>query len=119
MSDQKVGREEEILAAAYFGFNARHLDDVLALMVADVEWPNGMEGGYVYGHEGVRAYWTRQWAMINPHVEPVKMTRDAQGRIVVEVKQVVKDLEGKVLVDKIVLHTFSFRNGLIARMDIG
>ncbi len=76
MTSQKKGREEEILAAAYFGFNARHLDDVLALMVPDVEWPNGMEGGYVYGHEGVRAYWTRQWGMINPHVEPVSMTRD-------------------------------------------
>jgi hypothetical protein len=50
---------QELLGRAYEAFNARDIDGVLATMRADVEWPNGMEGGTVC-HAGVRQYWTRQ-----------------------------------------------------------
>ena len=30
-----------------------------------------MDGGYVHGPEAVREYWTRQWTMVSPQVEPV------------------------------------------------
>jgi ketosteroid isomerase-like protein len=36
---------QELLGRAYEAFNARDIDGVLATMRADVEWPNGMEGG--------------------------------------------------------------------------
>jgi len=55
----------KLLEDAYHAFNARDLEGALATMHKDVEWPNGMEGGYVHGHEGVREYWTRQWQMID------------------------------------------------------
>ena len=45
----------ELLKKAYSAFNARDLDGALATMQPDVVWPNGMEGGVVHGHEGVRA----------------------------------------------------------------
>src|SRR5262245_31707429 len=38
---------EELLRKAYVAFNARDIDGALALMHADVAWPNGMEGGTV------------------------------------------------------------------------
>ena len=108
----------ELLMEAYRDFNARRLDSVLACMHIDVVWPNGMEGGYVYGHEGVREYWTRQWASLNPHVEPIKIGLDDAGRYVVEVHQVVRDVGGNLLSDSIVFHAFRIRDGLIERMDI-
>ena len=40
--------ETRQLDALYRAFNARDLDATLAGMHVDVEWPNGMEGGYVY-----------------------------------------------------------------------
>ena len=107
-----------LLKAAYSAFNARDIDGALATMQPDVEWPNGMEGGFVYGHEGVRAYWTRQWGMINPHVDPVSFKLESAGRIAVGVHQVVRDLSGKVLKDCMVEHVYSLENGLICRMDI-
>ena len=110
--------DREILVAAYRFFNARNIDAVLALMHPAVVWPNGMEGGYVHGHEGVRAYWTRQWGMIDPHVEPVGMEMDSQGRTVVEVHQVVRDLNGNLLLGTIVHHAYIIRDGLIERMEI-
>jgi SAM-dependent methyltransferase len=39
-----------LLENAYRAFNARAIDSALATMHADVEWPNGMEGGSVHGH---------------------------------------------------------------------
>lgn len=108
----------ELLAGVYAAFNARNIDGVLALMRPDVDWPNGMEGGRVHGREEVRAYWTRQWSIIDPHVEPVSMEDDRHGNIVVDVHQVVRDLSGKILKDQTVQHVYSFRDGLIERMDI-
>ena len=110
--------ERELLFGAYRDFNARRLESVLALMQPDVIWPNGMEGGYVYGHEGVRDYWTRQWAILDPHVEPLDIKPDERGRWVVEVHQVVHDRESKLLVDAIVHHAYTIRDSLIAQMDI-
>ena len=110
--------EFEMLRGAYRDFNARRLDAVLARMQPDVVWPNGMEGGFVYGHEGVRDYWTRQWAVLDPHVEPLEITPDPRGRFVVTVHQVVHDREGNLLVDQVVHHAYEIHDFLIARMDI-
>ena len=110
--------ERQLLEGAYRDFNARRMEAVLARMCPDVVWPNGMEGGFVYGHEGVRDYWTRQWATLDPHVEPVRISPDDKGRWVVEVHQVVHDRTGKLLADQIVHHAYQIRDSLIARMDI-
>jgi len=107
-----------LLKKAYAAFNARDLDRALATMQPDVEWPNGMEGGFVHGHEGVRAYWTRQWGMIDPHVDPVSFEVDSEGKIDVGVHQVVRDLSGKVLLDRMVHHAYSLQGGLISSMEI-
>ncbi|HKU27653.1 MAG TPA: nuclear transport factor 2 family protein [Candidatus Sulfotelmatobacter sp.] len=106
------------LKKAYTAFNARDLDGALSTMRSDVVWPNGMEGGTVQGHEGVRAYWTRQWGMINPHVDPVSFDVEESGDIDVGVHQVIRDLEGKVLMDRIVHHIYTLKDGLIQSMTI-
>ncbi len=108
----------ELIAGAYRDFNARHIDAVLARMQADVAWPNGWEGGYVHGHEQVRDYWTRQWAVLDPHVDPVEIRTEADGRVKVIVHQVVHDREGNLLADTMVRHVYSLRDGLIERMEI-
>jgi ketosteroid isomerase-like protein len=48
----------------YDHFNAGDMEIVLAAMQEDVIWANGLEGGHVHGRNGVRSYWTHQWAMI-------------------------------------------------------
>jgi hypothetical protein len=108
----------QLLQRAYAAFNVRDIDGALATMSPDVVWPNGMEGGTVHGHEGVRAYWTRQWGMIDPHVDPVSFSEDESGRITVDVHQVVRDLTGKQLLDRMVQHVYTLRDGLIQSMDI-
>ena len=108
----------EILLGAYRDFNARRMEAVIARMAPDVVWSNGQDGGFVYGHEGVRNYWTRQWGMLDPNVEPVTIEEDDRGRHVVVVHQVVHDLAGNLLADTTVRHAYVMRNELIERMDI-
>jgi len=102
----------------YERFNARDIDGVLACLHADVLWANGQDGGYVQGHDGLRAYWTRQWAMIDPHAEPMDFAIASDGEIVVTIRQTVRDLSGKLLADRKVGHVFHLENGLIKRFDI-
>ena len=110
--------EHDVLRRVYEKFNARDIDAILAVLHPDVDWPNGWEGGRVRGHAAVRDYWTRQWAAINPSVEPVGFETDEAGRTVVQVHQVVRDLEGNVVVDGTVEHVYVIEDGLVTRMDI-
>jgi ketosteroid isomerase-like protein len=113
-----VTEHQELLRRAYEAFNARDIDAVLALMHPDVDWPNGMEGGRVLGRAAVREYWTRQFELIDGRVEPQAFATDAEGRVVVDVHQVVRDTAGELLSDERVEHVYTIRDGLIERMDI-
>jgi len=115
----------KVLERLYDRFNARDIDGVLTVLTDDVAWANGMDGGCVHGREAVREYWTRQLTMVSPHVEPVGFHRTADGAIIAEVRQSVRDLEGKPLQgqthglkDKTVGHVFRLREGKVARFDI-
>jgi hypothetical protein len=87
-------------------------------MHRDVVWANGLEGGHVYGHDGVRDYWTRQWAMIDSHVKPVGFSIGADGTIAVDVHLTAHDLNGNLVFDKMSVHIFRIEDGLITRFDI-
>lgn len=109
---------ERRLQSLYASFNARDIDGVLASMTDDVDWPNAWEGGRVRGKEAVREYWLRQWSEIDPHVEPVSITELSDGTIAVEVHQVIRSLDGDVLNDRRVVHTYEVSDGLLSRMTV-
>lgn len=114
MADKKI-----VIEQAYSAFNRRDIDGALALMTEDVSWPKASEGGKVIGKEEIRAYWTRQWGEFDPHVEPLEITENVNGKVRVRVHQLVKSLQGDVLSDSEVLHAFTLNSGLIAAMDLG
>jgi ketosteroid isomerase-like protein len=101
----------------YDAFNRRALDELLARMSADVDWPNAWQGGRLRGREAVRRYWTEQWAAIDPTVEPVAVSTLADGRIAVTVRQRVRDLAGQLINDGEVVHVYRLVGGLVGRMD--
>jgi ketosteroid isomerase-like protein len=115
----------KILEHIYDRFNARDIDSVLAALADDVVWANGMDGGHVHGRDAVRAYWTRQWELVHPHVQPVGFHQTANDGVIAEVRQTVRDLEGNPLEgqthglhDKTVGHIFHFRDGKVVSFDI-
>ena len=118
MGQEELVARRDLLLKVYSAFNRRDVESILPVMHPDVEWPNGMEGGWVHGREGVRAYWARQWGLVDPHVEPVDFKTDEGGKIVVDVHQVVRDLKGTVLLDRTVQPAYLFDDGLIRSMEI-
>jgi hypothetical protein len=113
----RVGREQ-ILRATYEAFNARDVDAAVVRMTDDVDWPNAWEGGRVRGHAAVRDYWVRQWKAIDPEVTPVAFATREDGRMAVDVRQVVRDLDGALLLEGRVVHVYAFAGDRVARMDV-
>lgn len=109
---------QDLLTRTYTAFNARDIDAVLGVLSPDVDWPNGMDGGRVQGRDAVREYWLHQWSMVDPTVTPQWFEAADDGTVVAHVHQVVRDLEGTVLVDQMIRHVYSIENGMIERMEI-
>ena len=112
-------RTQSLIAEVYAAFNQRDIDGTLAFMSDSVDWPKAAEGGRVVGKEEIRAYWSRQWEVFDPHVDPIEVLEHEDGRTHVRVHQVVKSLAGDVLSDSEVWHLYTIANGLIERMDLG
>ena len=110
----------EQLRRLYAAFNERDIERVLAALHPEVVWPNGWEGGTLHGVEAVRTYWLRQWQAIDPRVEPVRWWTEPDGRITVEVHQVVRSVDGRgaVLGESTVEHVYRWRDGLVDSMEI-
>jgi nuclear transport factor 2 (NTF2) superfamily protein len=107
------------LSLIYAAFNARDIETVLSALHADVDWPNGMSGGRVRGRDAVRSYWTEQWQTIDPIVTPTRIDVLGDGRVDVDVHQVVRDLSGTLLVETTVHHVYTLDAcGLITAMEI-
>ena len=102
----------------YMDFNDRKIDLVISQMATDVKWANGMEGGYVHGHNGVKEYWTRQFKMVNSNVTPVDIKVN-NGVVKIKVHQVVHDLTGNLLADETIYHLFHLQDNKISEFDIG
>ena len=102
----------------YTNFNERNIEAVIAQMSADVKWANGMEGGHVYGHKGVREYWTRQFTMVSANVTPIQIDNEGD-RFKIKVHQVVHDIDGKLLADEMLYHLFLLQDNKVAEFDIG
>ena len=102
----------------YNHFNSRNIEGVLMHTTEDVQWANGMEGGYVYGHDGLTDYWTRQFTLINPKVTPYDIHADGDIATI-KVHQIVHDLDGQQLMDKKLYHHFRMLRDKISKFDIG
>src|SRR5689334_9479950 len=97
---------EDFFVELYENFNAKKIEKVISQMADNVKWANGMEGGFVFGHEGVRQYWLRQFKMISSNVTPLKISH-AGNTVAIDVHQIVHDTEGKLLMDEQVRHVFT------------
>lgn len=109
---------QNLIKKAYSAFNSRDIDTALSTFHSDVQWPKAFEGGYINGHNEIREYWTRQWAEINPNVEPIRITERQNGTIEVEILQIVKDLKGNIMFEGIVKHIYTIQDNLLQKMDI-
>ena len=107
-----------LLDLAYRCFDEQRIDDALALMAEDVEWPAVANGTVLPGREAVRRYWEAQLAVARPNVVPTQYL-DAGNDVVAVVDQRVDGLDGITLVPThVVHHRYTFRDSLVRRMVV-
>jgi len=114
-----MNSNEEFLQNLYDAFNKREIETIISLMRSDVKWANGLEGGFVYGRDAVREYWTNQFKDIQPELETKKFETDENNRNVVTVHQIIRDLQGNLLADATVQQVFTIEDGLISLYELG
>jgi hypothetical protein len=115
-----MSSNQKFLQNLYEAFNRREIETIIAAMHPNVKWANGLEGGFVYGRDAVREYWTNQFQTIQPEIKPLKFETDENNRSVVTVHQIVKDLQGNVLADATLHQIFTIGDdSLISLYEIG
>ena len=102
----------------YAAFNARDIDAVIAVLHPDVDWPNAWEGGRVRGHAAVRSIGPGSSRRSTRRVEPQSFALTPDGRVVIDVHQVVRDRTGAIIADRPVQHVYHLRDGLIDHMEV-
>ena len=114
-----MSSNQQFLQSLYTAFNNRELETIVSVMHPDVKWANGVEGGFVYGRDAVREYWTNQFKDIQVQLETLKFEMDENNRNVVTVHQIVRDLQGNLLADMTVTQIFTIKNDSIYLYEIG
>jgi SnoaL-like domain len=106
------------LERAYRLFNERRIDDLLAMMVDDVSWPDVAHGIVLEGKPAIRQYWEAQFAVAAPQVVPREFVEVGDDLVAV-IDQRIFDLSGHLLMEPaVVFHRYSFDTGLISRMTV-
>ena len=105
-----------LLKDLYAAFNRRDVERVLSALSSDAEWPNMIDRITIQGHAEIRAYWQKQFQIIDSLVEPFSFKED--NGIVVQVHQRITIKETGQVSESDVTHTFKFDNGLIVSMAV-
>jgi ketosteroid isomerase-like protein len=106
-----------LLQRTYDAFNRRDIEGALSALDPEVEWPNVLERRVIYGREGVSQYWRRQFQLVDSQVMPTGFSRQGD-LVIVSVRQVVRDLQSNQVREQAVAHAYTFRGGLVARMEV-
>jgi NAD(P)-dependent dehydrogenase (short-subunit alcohol dehydrogenase family) len=109
---------EDIVRRAYAAFNERQTDAGVALMDAEVDWPNVPEGGFIHGRDGVRRHWAEQFQTVDPHIEVNEINEAGNGQIEAHVRQRIRGPDGHDLPYEQAIHLFTIANDHITRMEI-
>jgi ketosteroid isomerase-like protein len=107
-----------LLTKVYDAYNRRDFVAFSAFLTPDIDWPDLVEGGRLIGPEAVGASWARNDKSITVDMAVVSLSTLADGRVAAEVNQIVRNLSGQVWSDSCARHTFTLRDGLIARLDV-
>jgi len=104
------------LSLGYELFNDRKLDQLLALMAVDVQWPDAGAGELLVGRPAIRQYWEAMFAVANPRVLPREYVNVGDDVLAV-IEQRISDFGGAPIAEPLVVfQRYSFRAGLISRM---
>jgi ketosteroid isomerase-like protein len=109
---------EALVQRLYDANQRRDFPAFSALVAPALEWPDVTRGGLLTTPEAVRDYWTYNDSIIRVELTPVEVHVTDDGRIMVDVNQVVWNRSGQLWSDLCVRHCYTLRDGRFWRMDI-
>jgi hypothetical protein len=114
----KTSERIAVLEHAYRLFNDRRVDELLAMMTDDVEWPDVANGTTLPDKGAIRRYWAGQFATASPQVTPTGFIEVGHDLVAV-IDQRIMDLRGSPLVPPaVVFHRYTFAGDLVSRMVV-
>lgn len=109
---------EARITALWTALNRQDFEAGVALLHPDVDWLDVMNGGRRRGPAAVRAYWTEAYALITSGTSMINYRRIGKDRIAARLLHSVTDKQGKLWDEEALTHVFTFKDGLIIRMDL-
>lgn len=98
--------------------NHQDFEAGLRLLHPDVDWQDIIDGGRLNGIAAVRAYWARINALLTSDSSPITYRLIGEDRIAARMLHSVRDKQGKLWTEEALTQAFTFRDGLIIRMDL-
>lgn len=109
---------EALLTKLFAAYNRRDFATFSAGLHDGVDWPDQLRGGRLKGRAALEAYWGVIDQAIQVEVTPIAFALEQDGRIRVELIQVVRGLTGSLWTDIQVRQYYTLRDGLVWRMDV-
>lgn len=98
--------------------NRQDFEAALRLLHPDVEWHCILDGVRLHGPAAVRTYWSQLYGRFIPGSSPITFRLIGEDRIAARMLHSVQDKRGKLWTEETVMQVFTFRDGLIIRMDL-
>lgn len=106
-----------LLLRFYKALDSKDVEGVAAVLHPDVDFPDQIDGGRRTGAPAVLDYFANAFALINSDNTPTAFHGRPDGTMEVRVHHHVTSLEGALWHDGPADYRFTFRDGLIARVD--
>lgn len=108
----------KLVERLYDANQRRDLEAFRALVHPQLVWPDMTRGGVLTSPEAVRDYWAYNDAALKIEMTPIEVYALDDGRILVDVNQVVWNRSGQLWSDLRVRHCYTLREGRFWRMDM-
>lgn len=108
----------DLLLRFYEALDAKDVDAVMACLHPDVDFPDQLSGdARLQGERAVRAYYLKAFGLIAAESTPTAFHPRPDDSMEVRIHHHVTSIGGALWHDGPVDYSFSFRDGLISRMD--
>lgn len=109
---------ESLVARLWTALNHQDIKAAVALLHPDVDWQDIINGGRRRGLVEMAQYWEGAFGIITSASSTLDARPDDEGRLAARVLHSVRDKQGRLWTEETLTHLFSFRDGLISRMDV-
>ena len=109
---------ETRITRLWTALNHQDVDAALAQLHPDVDWQDIMNGGRHQGVEAVRNYWAGVYALITSDSACIDCHPVDADRMAARMLHAIRDKKGTLWSEERMTHVFTFRDGLISRMDL-